>query len=208
MKVSLPSQLAVWDRVSQALPDHGYWTTSGPDYRAVLVPVRGTENGLVSICRALGIAVIEVRTKNPYERVGFYPALPDRQFGSQDWQEWCPSKRCAVPEFIPDVSAGASAPTQLTPWKIKAIKIAIILEERPVTRGDFKALQIDPTRWMAPSFGWLLATQDGFVKGPSLPDFKGQHPRNYEEIRAKKAEWEKHLPRPLALVRDGELFNA
>ena len=75
-----------------------------------------------------------------------------------EWHDWCPNQRCKIPDYVPDVAAGRSAPLQLTEWKVRAIKLAIILEERPVTRADFKALKLHPQRWLDPSAKWLVST--------------------------------------------------
>lgn len=98
-------------------------------------------------------------------------------------------QRCALPDYVPDVAAGSSAPVKLTDWKVKAIKLAVLLETRAVTRADFKALGLDPSRWTDRHTGWLVAGDAGYRPGPGMPDFKAQHPRNYEEIRADIAKW-------------------
>ena len=93
-----------------------------------------------------------------------------------------------LPEYVPDVSAGASAPVQLTDWKIRAIKIAVLLEKRGfVTRSDFKGIGIDHRRWLAPN-DWLKIENGRYIAG-RLPDFKAQHPKNYAEIVADFDKW-------------------
>lgn len=169
-----------WDRVM-----------TGPDCRAVLVPEYATDNGMGFIAGLLGITVIRVRdiTLGQYTARGFSPSLPDENYGAEDWHEWCPVTRCALPEYVPDVKAGSKSPLQLTQWKIRAIKLAIILEERPVTRADFKQLSLDPSRWTDKFTGWLNATPQGYVRADHCPDFKAQHPVVYEQIKADKPKW-------------------
>ncbi len=78
---------------------------------------------------------------------------------------------------------------QLTFWKIQAIKACILLERRGrLLRSDFKHLNIDARRWIQE---WLEPTPDrnGFVAGKYFPNFKGQHPRNYDEIAADFDKW-------------------
>lgn len=184
--------------VCQALPARWSAGELGPDFRGVLVPNGGTQNGLGSICAALGVGVITV-SENRYERkrdlapYEFSPGLPgdhdDINYYS-NWHEWAPARRHKLPEYIPDVIAGASGPVQLTSWKIRAIKIEIMLERRPVTRRDFKAVDIDPTRWTSPLYRWLRPTTEGYVKGESFPDFSAQHPVNYEQIKADFEKWD------------------
>lgn len=169
-----------------------YWQEEGPDYRGVLVPSGKCQNHLAPIAKALGIGIVPV---HPKER-GVWRGidLPDeRQNWSVDkWPGWLPQKRCAVPDYIPDVEAGHSAPVMLTPWKVKAIKLMILLERRGrVTRADMKALQISPTRWTDHWYGFLTADREagGYVRCDRTPDLKAQHPRNWTEIEADFEKW-------------------
>ena len=98
----------------------------------------------------------------------------------RDWPEWAPMNRCAVPEYVPDVAAGAKSPLRLTEWKVSAIKLAILMEkQKSVSRADFKALGIDARRWI--DNRWLVvdAQSRALVPGPGYPNFKKQHPRVY-----------------------------
>ena len=183
----------------------------GPDFRAVLVPV-GAPKTLIPICRLLNIDVIHMhsaessweasgmanyardhpaeaeRLRAEYGAPKFEPDLPGPQYWGMKWFDWCPTERVALPEYVPDVSAGDAAPVALTNWKIRAIKIAIILERRGyVTRKDFSDHDISMSRWTAL---WL---KKGVVRGQwvakAVPDFKGQHPVNYAEIEADFEKW-------------------
>lgn len=178
--------------ISQAL-EHRYATASpGPDCRAVLVPEGAGE--LATIAAYIGVTVVTMH-KHSGTSWGpkFSPGLPDEAtgFGSLDcWHELVPAARHRLPEYVPDVAAGASAPLQLTRWKVAAIKIAVILERRGyVTRHDFKAIDIDIRRWLPREQGWLAADPRGFTAGPHLPDFRQQHPRVYAEIAADAEKW-------------------
>ena len=196
--------------VVQALPstyyNHG---AVGPDCRAVLVPCGGVQSGLDTICHRLGITVIRQEEpeedRRPYWRGNaFNPRLPDLKdfwMVDREWHEWCPVKRLKLPDYVPDSGAGHSAPIKLTEWKIKAIKLAIVLEERPVTRLDFKALQIDASRWTDKHTGWLDQSPDGYVASPRIPDFKTQHPTVYAQIKADSEKWMPALAQGLKLVK-------
>jgi len=183
--------------ISQALPDYLCYRygMDGPDYRAVLVP-RDTNADLAPLCRALGIGVIGARVQadppNVHSRP-FWPPLPERRsdsYSDQDWHEWGPVTRCKLPEYISDAGAGNPSPLMLTDWKIRAIKLAIILEERPVTRADFKALGLNPQRWLDPWTKWLIRAADGgYIPGPGMPKLEREHPTNYAQIKADKAKW-------------------
>lgn len=196
-QIGIEAKLVLNTRViAQALPAREGWAhgaAPGPDYRAVLVPSLKVNADLSRICAALGVTVIEMRTLEPsterWDR-GFWPDLP-KESGDlhAEWHPWAPAVRCPVPDYIPDVRAGCSAPVALTAWKVKAIRLAVLLEERPVTRADFKALQLSPTNWLCPG-GWLTKTDRGWIAGPGMPDFRAQHPRNYGEIAADKARWD------------------
>lgn len=189
--------------------EDGFYERPGPDFRAILVPEVKTVNGLKAIARRLGITVIE-GTKRSWEVYGregwvtkeeilFSPALPGahQNVWHEDWIERCPDERVKLPEFVPDVVAGDSGPVQLTDWKIKALKVIAILEVwGSVTRADFRALKIDPTRWTQ---HWLRSDGNGgWVKAErprlQMPNFKNQHPVVYAKIIETFPEWSKALP--------------
>lgn len=178
----------------------------GPDCWAVLVPRVKTVNGMQTICRHLSIVVIEglAPGQNYYGRAKlgptFTPELPTRKerwsIGSElardGWPERCPDKRHTLPDYIPDVTGGHASPIALTDWKIRAIKIAIVLERRGyVTRPDFKALGVDASRWTQ---FWLKSGGGGRWLSDGEPDFKAQHPTNYEQIAADWDVWSTKLP--------------
>lgn len=172
----------------------------GPDYRAILVPSVVNQE-LAGISAYVGLTVVTM--KHPASRFVWAknmiePVLPDKAdrptYGSDRWFPMFPTKREVVPDYVPDVAAGASAPLQLTKWKIAAIKITIILEARGfVTREDFKAISIDHRRWIT---GWLAKDPEGrgWVATQYTPDFKLQHPVNFEQIRADSVKW---MPVPM-----------
>ena len=153
-----------------------------------------------TICAFIGIVIITLRPKPErgvcYARIS--PSLPDetRAYLCRDWPEWAPAKRHKLPEYVPDCRAGAPAPIQLTAWKIAAIKIAVILETRPVSRTDFQHVGIDHRRWLPSASGWLRLADGGcgWLAGPNLPDFRQQHPVNFEQIRTDAAKWMPTLP--------------
>lgn len=216
VQIGIEAKLALNPRVvAQALPYREGWsggTQAGPDYRAVLVPASKVNADVKRICAALGLTVIEHRGERGGEFYGpnaygpeFTPDLPCENAGrflGGDWHEWAPAERCAVPEYVPDVQAGCSAPIALTAWKVKAIRLSILLEDRPVTRADFKALQLSPTNWLCPR-GWLDpvpgARPGAWVRCDRTPNFEQQHPTNYGQIKADKDRWAPSAPRPVAI---------
>lgn len=161
----------------------------GPDCRAVLVPDGKTVAGVETLAGRLAITVIRCGPKgwkNAYTYSPRLPALGSRPYGG-DWHELVPLQRCKLPDYVPDVAAGASAPVRLTEWKIRAIKISVIAETKGfVTRADFKALHIDHRRWI--DSRWMVACEDGFRL--TDPDWmKRQHPKVYEQIKAEASDW-------------------
>lgn len=194
-QIGIEAKLSLNAKVlEQALPDH--WSEDrGPDYRAVLVPRGGLQNHLVAIAGHLGITVLVM---NSYDRMGvrwthdFRPALPDEasRYALNDWHPWQPADREHLPDYVPDVVGGKAAPVMLTDWKVRAIKLVILLDRRGVvTRKDMKALAISPSRWTAAYHGFLVAGEGGYVRCRRTPDFKAQHPENYAQIEADFDTW-------------------
>lgn len=196
--------------INQVLPSR--YHREGPDYRAVLVPRSGVQLGLFDICTQIGITVLTVydshmrsdwhKSRGIPHKPDWHciPQLPDErsQYGSSlnDWNAWLPEKRCTLPEYVPDVVGGKAAPLALTQWKIRAIKLLIVLERRGfVTRKDMRLLEISPTRWCAGSYGYLLADKaaGGYVACTNTPDLRRQHPVNYAQIEADYEKWSKAL---------------
>lgn len=180
--------------INQAIEQHGAFaaTHPGPDFRAVLVPADANRS-LATIAEYAGLTVIRVSETQGWpdgrKSRWFDPRLPDEKWswGTRHWHHFCPTSRERLPDFIPDVVAGDKAPLQLTEWKIKAIKIAVLLETRGhVTRSDFKALDIDHRRWIAAK--WIVPQNGVYIAGKA-PDFRAQHPKNFEEIKAVIADW-------------------
>lgn len=175
----------------QATESYPWADMAGPDCRAVLVP-SGTPRDLSPVLAYIGLTIIRIMPKSDrgYTRA-FYPELPGvGSWPAQDWHEWSPARRCDLPEYVPDVVAGASAPLQLTSWKIGALKLAVLLERRGyLLRSDFKHIRIDHRRWMTPGAAWLICDAGRYTAGPHLPNFKAQHPRVFAEIAADIAKW-------------------
>lgn len=147
----------------------------GPDYRIILVP---DARGLHRLCDALGFIV-----STPDWRGGFGDFFSHYR---EPPYYWNPTKRCKLPEYVPDVAAGASGPIQLTPWKVAALKVVAHLERNgAITRSEIKQIGCDPTRWCQ---HWLKPHNDHnglYVIGERMPRFDQQHPRVYAEILGK-----------------------
>lgn len=201
-QIGVQAKLRLTAKVLQQAIEGRYETTSaGPDCRSVLVPKSkfgATAGALRDLSPLLGITVIKMDMPGSVGRLRFQPQLPElpRQgdrYPNQEWHELCPERRIALPKYVPDVEPGARSPIQLTPWKICAIKLSILLDRRGhVTRTDFKRLAIDPRRWI--SSEWVVAVDGRFTRGPNMPDLRSQHPRNYTEIDADFHVWNMDRP--------------
>ena len=175
-----------------------YQDAVGPDFRAVLVPYGRAGGELSQICRLLRITVIEMKTKAVYlaqtwrPKKKFTPDLPDvaEFYWREEWFDCAPWKRCKLPEYVPDVVAGASGPSKLSDWKISAIKISILVERTGfVTRADFAQLKIDHRRFL--DMGWLKQSGDRgkYVVGPYPLQLRTQHPAVFPKIEADFDKW-------------------
>ncbi len=192
------------DVLNQTLEaDDGWYNIDGPhsDCHAILVP-EGDDGRLSRVCDCLGITVVRMRSVGPNwtkfdlaHNGLFTPRLPQpgKSWSEGDWHETATLQRCKLPEYVPDVAAGAPSPLQLTDWKIKAIKLAVTLEMRKhLTRRDFAHHRVDHRRWVTQ--GWLKVVDGRFVKDDAFPRFKKQHPVVYKQIRADAPKW---LPKTL-----------
>lgn len=167
------------------------WMASGPDRRAILVP---ESSGAIGLLRALGIGEF-----SPYRTDAWWydPADHVRRRNGRAPEfvpgishvsmfDWNPEKRCPLPDYVPDVVAGSSAPIQLTEWKVIALKVCALLEKQGSISGkEIRALGCDPRRWITGS-DWLIRhTEKGrYIRGPRLT-FDQQHPVVYAQIKAK-----------------------
>lgn len=177
--------------MAQAVEGPSWHGAAGPDYRAVLVP-EDQRNDLTALAPFCGVTIIGMSAPGRWGTPQFWPHFPvdhPHITNCGDWHERLPIARHRVPEYVPDVVAGASAPMQLTAWKIAALKLAVLLDETGyLTRDDFKRFQIDIRRWIGVD-GWLQVGNGGFVKGPRYPDFKSHHPKVWAEILAAPEKW-------------------
>jgi len=160
----------------------------GPDCRAVLVPHGQERNEYGPLLKALQIVVLRVsgRSHAPWVTPGL-PAAPEAR---GEWPEHFPAQRLELPDYVPDVAAGVASPTKLTLWKIKAIKISLILKKRGyLVRRDFARFDISPSVWT--QRGWIVASDSRgrWIEGVGIPDFEKQHPINYAQIEADYMKW-------------------
>lgn len=159
----------------QTLPSR--YDKEGPDYRAILLPTGSTTRDVHDVCQFCGIVHV-----HRHYRDDFTPSLD-----LDDWPAWCPKKRIELPAFVPDVTAGASAPLQLTNWKIRALRLCALLAIKGhVTDSDFRRLALDKRRWVNGS-DWLQLVPNGehYTRGRSLR-FDKQHPDVFKQVLAEE----------------------
>lgn len=179
VQVGIEAKLAPGLKViGQALRNVGYtrYQSVGPDHRAILVPRAGD---MKPILDHLGIDLFLPPVKNEIVLWGADSDL-------LQWYPWFPTERVPLPDYVPDVRAGVASPLVLSLWKVKALRVLALIELTGyVTRRDCDRLGISPTRWMAEGYGWLRRSPDhrhGYVEGPDMPDFRGQHPEVYRSV--------------------------
>lgn len=177
---------------------------TGPSYAVVLVSRATAE--FDAVVKALGAIALHPRVETSWrteKKTVYWPNLLQElqyaeplHFNGPAW----------VPEVMPDVAAGCSAPVRLTPWKVSALRLIARLEVRGyVTIADFRDLGLHPSRWY---HFWLLPTPtperetlfrkkgerlpQRWVRKPGVPLADAQHPQAFastlEQERARMAE--------------------
>lgn len=186
-------------------PEHG------PDFHAVLVPEGGVE-GMSGLLGLVGITTIRAKSETKFwphlpelwELQAIQPGQHSYWWERDQWPQHFPAQQCKVPDYVPDVIAGAPCPVTLTEWKVRAIKIAVLLERRGAVSGDdFKALKISMSRWT--QSGWIKPIRRGVWQAGKLPNFRAQHPVNFDQIAADFDSWSAALPKPPADLFVGEV---
>lgn len=119
---------------------------SGPDYYAVLVPSADSDFRVVA--HALRIAVLEGgRIADPQARL----------FDGAAWHRHSACAPSWVPECeVHDLPAGGVAPKLMTPWKMAAVKLCLLAEQRGfLTERDFSEADMSMGLWRAKQ--WIKA---------------------------------------------------
>lgn len=138
-------------------------------------------------------------------------ANSDYWWSGRDWHDEAPADRLQLPDYVPDVEAGKPSPLTLSEWKIKAIKICLLVERLgSVTRAHFADIGISPSRW---TDGYWLRKGAGrghWEAGPRFPanQFRREHPEVFAQIEADFAKWAPKVPEQQALpiAMQGELL--
>jgi hypothetical protein len=121
----------------------------GPRYRAVLVP--RSSRAFRDVAYELGVSVFTLQMirahARRWNRIKF-PKCSDRLFVFENMKEWS-DKTLWLPPVPGACPAGSPAPRPLTQWRVKAIELCFLLEERGFLSGeDFKAAGINAAGWV------------------------------------------------------------
>lgn len=174
---------------------------AGPDFRAVVVPcLTDANSGLAEMLSMIGVIVFVPNqewddgktrwkfriVKNDYkhhrDRCEYDSASRPLLKWDMAWHDWNPPQRCELPEIVPTVRCGVPAPTQLTPWKIGALRVLADLEvDGFVTAKSVRDHGIDARRFCA-SDGWLQSLGGGKWARGKIPAFDAQHPEAYAQV--------------------------
>lgn len=111
---------------------------AGPRYRGVLVPKSTRAFRHVAI--SLGLTVFSMKSIRPFRH--------HRMIHLEHMIEWK-----GEPLWLPPVpsqeKAGTPAPRPLTQWRVKAIRLCLLLEERGYLTGeDFKRFGVNQSGWL------------------------------------------------------------
>lgn len=173
----------------QALPEHiNDLDRPAPDYRAILLPSGDQE--IRAVCSAIGLIYFhgEPRRFGDFgkdEAVVFHGLdFLERRYSDLAHRNWNPLERHPLPEYIPDVAGGASAPVRLTEWKVCALRVCAEIEiSGEITTKKIREIGCDPRRWTAS--GWIVpGSKRGLWKAGDLLRFPKQHPTVYQQILA------------------------
>lgn len=206
-QIGVEAKLRLNAKVLTQAADVSSWREEGPDCRAVLVGKRNPD--FATLASLLGITVIEVLR----QRAGIWsantnrgkvwessPELPNDTalddhtiWGARNhWQDMPSARRLHLPDYVPDVRAGVSGPLLLSDWKIRAIKLCVVMAKRGyVTAADFKALRLSSSIWTQSH--WLIKaeTRGRWIPGSRWPEatFRSSHPDVFPQIEADFSKW-------------------
>ncbi len=173
-QIGIQAKLKLNLQVLEQALEQNAWQSTGPDYRAVLVPFSQIGSAVPA---ALGITVLTPRAAS----------IAGHWKSAFDWYYCNPEKRHALPGYVPDVAAGVPSPVSLTRWKEAALELAALIEVRGyITRADFRQLAVDHRIWVRQ---WLEPADIPGTPGAwrwragAPAPFQAQHPVVYPQIR-------------------------
>lgn len=183
-----------------------------PDAGAVLVPTHS--GSFESLARRLGLAVFDLR--NCADRKDRYGWERERRPISPISIRAIPPETRTGPVPLPPVplvgSGGHASPRSLTPWRVAALRLCILLEQQGhLTGADFKAHGVDRRTWLEQR--WLVAEGSGrparYLPGPRLQESGPAVGYEAEQaaIAARDAEAPSQPETPTTPASPGPLFD-
>jgi hypothetical protein len=144
---------------------------AAPAFRLVLV--RRCSDEFLSIAYDLNLIVVvrEHQAKVFGRKKAWTRFLNDfRWFYPRQGANRRDSVQLTLPPIVTDLPAGGPAPRQLTPWRVKALRLCALLHKRGyLTAPDFKTAKVDMRIWKK---RWLNEHSKGIWhrRGADLPD--------------------------------------
>lgn len=161
----------------QLLPgNHG---RRGPNYIAALLP--NSDSDVSQVLEQCGVIYFYPHNNMQWDdRITQYAPL---DLGLQYRPQWDFEEQIELPEYLPDVPAGDSAPVQLTPWKVGALRLFAMIEHQGfATKNDMDRILVNPRFFVQSE--WIAYDRHAkrYIKGPKEPRAVKQHPQVYQQI--------------------------
>lgn len=184
-QVGVEAKLRPSLKLVQQVASHVYWSEmtnrARPDCIVAACPDHGPLREVMGLLRPRGVLLLGE----------FSPGWRRRSLERGDEQDWPAmpegGKRCEVPAVIGDDVAGQPCGPSCTPWKLGAIRLAMLMRQRGyLTAADFKAAGVGITTWRAKY--WIAAGErEGrvvrYVPGPAWVWWDEVHPTVAEQLR-------------------------
>jgi hypothetical protein len=173
----------------QALPRRMYTDvedTTGPDFRAVLVPK--VSGDFATVARHLDLVVLE---GEPHPERYRGPDAKRLEQLLRHARAWPHMKQYELPEIVPRCEAGVPSPSTLSRWKVAAIKLCLRLRANGfVTRSDFNELGLSTSIWY---HRWVVKGErvgrvQRWVREPGWTPWDEVHADEAAQLLAKDAE--------------------
>jgi len=174
-QVGVEAKLRPSLRLVQQVSAHVYaaemWGHARPDCIVAACPDHRPLHEVMELLRPRGVVLLQ-------RFLDMGPEARELPIGS--------TKRCPVPEVVGDDVAGSPGGPSCTPWKLKAIRLALRMREHGyVTSADFKALELSISTWRARN--WLATDgREGrrmrYMPGPSWVWWDEAHPTVTEQL--------------------------
>ena len=124
-----------------------------PNFRAVLAPNVGED--FKAVAAMLGVGTYSLRHCGPWVRKrNRYSHDMERKIVAAPHAREASKNRIWLPPIVSSGPAGEACPRSLTPWRVMALRMMVLIRTRWVTRLDFKAIGISPQLWTQSN--WII----------------------------------------------------